>query len=114
MLEGALGIVQLHEVKLDVLARGDVAETARVPLGDIGQCPELIPGEHALRNLHADHVQVFLPLAVQAAYQTEGPPLIGSELSAFECAERLDELVEIGLRRKRQSRPSQRPHVIRG
>ena len=31
-----LDVVQLEEVQLDVLARGDVAESARVALGDLG------------------------------------------------------------------------------
>ncbi len=114
MLEGPFGIGELDEVELDVLTRGDVAEAARVPLRDVGERPELIAREHALRDLHADHVQVVLPLAVEPAHQAECPPLVRPEPPVFECVERLDELVEIGLRGKRQTRPSQRPHVIRG
>ena len=63
-----LDVVQLDEMELDVLARGDVAEAARVPLADVGQRLELIRAQHALRNLHAQHLRVLgLPLAVGAA-----------------------------------------------
>ena len=113
-LEGSFGIGELDEMELDVLPRGDVAETARVALGDLRQRVELIAAQHALRDLHADHVQVVLPLAVKAAHQAECPPLVGAQLSAFKRVQRLDELVEVGLRGKRQTRSSQRPHVIRG
>ena len=37
-----LDVVQLDEMELDVLARRDVAEAARVPLADVGQRLELI------------------------------------------------------------------------
>src|SRR5262249_61880318 len=43
-----LDVVQLDEVELDVLPRGDVAEAARVALADVGQRVQLLAGDHAL------------------------------------------------------------------
>ena len=104
-----LDIVQLDEMKLDVLPRGDVAEAARESLADLGQRLELRRGEHALRNLDAQHLHVArLPLAVGAADEAEHAPLIGRQLAALELLERRDKLVDIGFARKRKPRPSER------
>ena len=77
--------MQLDEVELEVLPRGDVAEPARVPLGHVGQGVELIRVEHALRNLDAQHLEVRgLTLAVGAAHQAERAPLVRADLAALE------------------------------
>ena len=39
-----------------------------------GERVELRGGEDALRDLHAKHLHVGLPLAVGAAHETEPPP----------------------------------------
>ena len=67
-------------MELDVLAGGDVAEAARVALGDVGQRVELRLGQDALRNLHPQHLRVArLPLAVGAPQQPERPPFVGPD-----------------------------------
>ena len=105
--------MQLDEVELDVLARGDVAEAAREPLAHFGQRLELWCGQDTLRNLDAQHLHVAgLPLAVGAADEPEHPPLIGRQLAALELLERGDELVDVGLAREREARPSERLGVV--
>src|SRR5262245_35285653 len=72
-----LHVVQLHEVKLDVLTRGDVSEATRILLTDIGERIELRLVEDPLRNLDAQHLNVAgLPLAVRAADEPERAPAI--------------------------------------
>jgi hypothetical protein len=91
-------------MKLDVLARRDVAEAPRVPLADFGQCHELIARQDALGDLHAEHLSVSrLPLPVRPANQPEGTPLVGRQFAALVALERLDELVDVGLARKRKA-----------
>ena len=103
-----LDVVQLDEMELDVLTRGDVAEAARVALADVGQRVELRAGEDALRNLHAQHLRVFrLTLSVGAAHQPERAPLIGRHLAALVPFERRHELVDVGLARERQPRAAE-------
>ena len=88
-------------MKLNVLARGDVPETAREPLADFGQRFELRGGEHALRNLDAQHLHVArLPLAIRAANEAEHAPLIGRQLTALELLERGDKLIDVGFTRE--------------
>ena len=85
-------------MKLDVLSRRDVAEAARVPRAHVGQRLELIGAQHALRDLHAQHLRVRrLPLAVGAAHQAEGAPLVRRELPALVALERRHEFVDVGL-----------------
>ena len=96
-----LDVVQLDEMKLDVLPRRDVAEPAREPLADFGQRLELRRGEDALRNLDAQHLHVAgLPLAVGAAHETEHPPLVGRQLAASRTSR--------AWRRTRRCRPRSR------
>ena len=104
-----LDVVQLHEVKLDVLPRRDVAEAPRILLADVGERAELIGCQDALRDLDAQHLRVGgLPLAVGAAHQAERAPLVGRQLAALVALERRDELVDIGHARERQPRPAVR------
>ena len=79
-----LDVVQLDEMKLDVLPRRDVAEVPRVLLADLGQREELLAREHALRHLHAQHLRVRrLPLSVGAAHEAKRAPLVGRDLAAL-------------------------------
>ena len=88
-------------MQLHVLARGDVTETPRVAVGDIGERFELPGFEHALRNLHPQHLGIdVLPLPVGAAQQPELPPLIRRDFAALELVEGRGELVDLGLTRK--------------
>ena len=94
-------------MELDVLARGDVPEPARELLADVGERLELRRGQHALRNLDAQHLHVAgLPLAVGASDKAEHPPLIGRQLAALEFVERRDELIDICFGRKRKAGPA--------
>ena len=85
-------------MKLHVLPRGDVAEAARVAIGDVGERLELRAGQDALRDLDAQHLRVLrLPLAVGAAHQAERAPGVRADLAALETPERVGELVDVGL-----------------
>ena len=86
---------QRHEVELHVLARGDVAEAARVFVGDVGEAIDLRRGEHALRDLHAQHVHVLLALAVGAAREAVDLELIGRQLARLEAAQMVDKVVDV-------------------
>ena len=102
-------------MELDVLSCGDVAEAARESLAHFGERLELRSGEHALRNLDAQHLHVSgLPLAVRAADETEHAPLIRGQLAAFEFLERGDKLVDVGLARERKARPPERLGIVYG
>ena len=62
-------------------------------------------GEHALRDLHAQHLRVVgLALAVGAAHEPEGAPLVGADLAALELRQRVGELVDVGPRCANDSR----------
>ena len=64
-------VVQLDEVELEVLPRGDVAAVqAGVRLADLGQGVHLVRGHAAVGQLDAHHLVVFLALAVDAARET--------------------------------------------
>ncbi len=96
-----LDVVQLDEMKLDVLPRRDVAEPARILLADVGQRAQLRRGQQTLRDLDPEHLRVFrLALSVSAADQPERAPLIRRHLAALVLAEHGDELLDIGLRRE--------------
>ena len=73
-----------HEVELEVLPGGDVAEAPRVLLRHLGQRLQLLGGDQPLGELRPEHVQVaLLPLAVVALEQAEGLPLLGADLAAL-------------------------------
>ncbi len=93
-------IVQVHEVKLEVLASGDVAAAvAGVLLGDDRAGLHLVGGDTAIRQFDADHLHVLLALAVDAVHQTEGaelvhkPFLVGAEAAGL-ALEVLDLLLQ--------------------
>ena len=97
-------VMQLHEMKLDVLASGDVAEAAREPLTHVGERLELRGGQDALRHFHAQHLHVaHLALAVCAAYEPEHAPLVGRQLATLKLVEHVDELVDVGLAGERKT-----------
>ena len=92
-------------MELHVLPRGDVAEAARVAIGDVGDRLELCAGQDPLRHLHAHHLRVLrLPLPVGAAHQPEHAPRVGPDLSALELSEHRRELVDVRDIRESQSR----------
>ena len=63
------------EVELEVLARRHVAEAARAAGRDVGERAELRGAGDALRELHPQHVDAVLALAVRAARDAVGAPL---------------------------------------
>jgi hypothetical protein len=92
-------------MELDVLPRRDVAEAARILLAHLGQRLQLRRREQALGDLDAQHLRILgLPLAVGAADEAEGSPLVGGDLAALVLVEYGHELVDIGLTGKRQPR----------
>ena len=106
-------VVQLDEVQLDVLARRDVTEPARILVGHLGECPELGAGDHPLRDLHAQHRRIVrLALAVGAAQQAEGTPLVGRDLGTLVSLEHDDELVDVGFIGERQPRAAVGIHSL--
>ena len=110
---GGLDVVQLHEMELHVLPRGDVAEAARIEVRDVGERLELRAGQQPLRDLDAQHLRVLrLPLAVGAAHEPEGPPLVGPDLAALEPCEHVGELVDLRPVGEAQSRPAIRVGII--
>ncbi len=73
-------------VELVVLARGDVAlAQRRVLLGDDREGLELVRGDGAEGELHADHLAVGLALAVDALLQPEADELVLRTLPFEEC-----------------------------
>jgi hypothetical protein len=92
----ALGVVQFHEMKLDVLPRRDVPETAAEVGGDVGERQQLRNGEQAPGHLDPNHLYVRLTLPVDAAGQPKGPEGVGVDLARFVAPQHLDELVDVG------------------
>src|SRR5262249_30099894 len=106
-------VVQLHEVKLHVLARRDVAKTPREPLRNVGQRVQLFARQDALRDLDAKHLSIVgLTLSVRAPHQSKLTPLVRGELAALVTLERRDELIDVGVARKRKSRAAERFRII--
>jgi hypothetical protein len=107
--------VELHEVELDVLARGDVAKAARVGLGHRRKGVKLPRVEHPLRHLDPKHVDVaVLPLAIGAADQAERAPLVGADLPALKLLQRGEELVDVVLVGERETRATKGLRVVDG
>ncbi len=108
-----LDLVQPDEMKLHVLASGDVAEAAGVRLSGFRQRKELFRGSDALRDLDAQHLRVAgLTLSVGAPDQPERAPLVGRQLSALESLERGHELVDFRLARERQPRSAESLGIV--
>ena len=108
-----LDVVNLHEVKLDVLARRDVAEPAGVLLGDICECAELLGGQQTLRDLDPQHRRIgVLPLAVRAAYEAEFPPRFRRHVAVLVLLEHAYEFVDIGFTREREPTASERVWIV--
>src|SRR5712691_8602486 len=104
-LHRQLHIVQLHEMDLDVLARGDVAKAARIGLGHRREGVQLAQVEHSLRHLDPKHVDVtVLPLAIGPAHQAKLAPLVGADRPALKLLQRGDELVDVVLVGERETR----------
>ncbi len=81
------GVAQRDVMELDVLARGDVALVERrVLLHHVGEGLHLLRGDPAEGELHADHLDVGLALAVDALLQPEADELGLGDLTAEEAS----------------------------
>src|SRR5215472_12149941 len=72
------------EVVLDVLARGEVGSSAAELVGNAGKLAGLARGDHAARDLRPHHVNIRLPLAVNAAPEPDSAKLIVGQLASKE------------------------------
>src|SRR6185295_15236374 len=75
---------QRDEMKLHVLARGEVAFAAGALVGNLAELPHLDRRKQAARNLGADHLNAVLALSVDAAAEAIGPELVSGQLSCEE------------------------------
>ena len=71
LLHALRHVLQLDEMKLDVLPGGHVQDAVRKFVGEVGQALELTGGEAALGQLGAHHLLVILALAVDALLQAK-------------------------------------------
>ena len=89
-------VLGLHEVELEVLPRGDVPVAPRVHVRALRQHAELRPADNSLGDLHPDHVDAVLALAVDPAGETVLAILLGADFTALELLEHGDELGGFG------------------
>ena len=83
MIHAGLGILELDEMHLDVLAGRDVSEPARELLAAICDRAQRRGRQDALRDLDAEHLDVILALSVHASDQPECAPLFGRQFAAL-------------------------------
>ena len=92
------GVPQRDVVELDVLARGDVALVERrVLLHHVGEGLHLLRRDAAERQLHPDHLDVGLALAVDALLQAEADELVLGRVAGEELLGLVVEVVELAL-----------------
>ena len=106
--------MQLHEVELQVLPRRDVAEAARVPLGDVRERFELIVrrafpagSSRAASGSRRPAAGPYSP-----AHEAERAPFVRRNLASLEPIERSDELVDVLLVREREARAAERIAMV--
>src|SRR5262249_30876933 len=84
----------------------DVAEAARPGVAHVGEGVELRDAQDALGDLDPQHLDVArLALAVGAAHEAVGAPLVGGELALLVALDGRDEVVDLRLVREREPRP---------
>ncbi|MCG3143697.1 MAG: hypothetical protein HONDAALG_01059 [Gammaproteobacteria bacterium] len=76
-------VLKQQVVKLRILARREVDETAGVTVGGVGQSRQLVGGQVSAGNLDALHLDALLPLGVSAELQ---PQLLHLGFAHFACA----------------------------
>ena len=80
------GVLELHEVELDVLTGGEVAPTTGVGLGDVREHLELVGLDLAVGDLHPQHLVVAaLALPVDALVEAEHPEGVVVDLAREEA-----------------------------
>ena len=96
VLEHFRNALELHEVKLDVLAGGDVTPSARVGVGDVGEHVQLVGLDGPVGHFDADHLVVAaLALTVDAVVETEEAEGVFLELAVQIQVELRSELLDI-------------------
>src|SRR5260370_17020006 len=75
---------KLHEMKLNVLARCEMAAPRRVFIRNLRQHAKLHWLEHTRCDLDAQHLESRLPLAVGAMLQAKRAELLISDFAALE------------------------------
>src|SRR5436309_13385368 len=86
---GAGHVFELHKVELNILARGEMSASRRVIIRNPSKYAQLLRLQHARRDLHAQHLEPRLSLAVGAVLQTEGPELLRGNLAALKLLDAL-------------------------
>ena len=66
-------------MELDVFAGGEVAAASRVFVRNVREDAKLRGLQHARGDLHAQHLESWLPLAVRAVLQAKGAELFGRD-----------------------------------
>jgi len=82
-------VFELHKVELNIFARREMSASRRVIIRNPSKHAQLIRLQYARRDLHAQHLEPRLPLAVRAVLQTEGPELVRGDLAALKLLDAL-------------------------
>jgi hypothetical protein len=88
--------LELHEVELDVLPRGDVTPASAVLVGDPAQCVELFGRDRSVGQLHPHHLRAAaLALTVDSVVEAEDTEPILVDLACEVRHEHVAELLDI-------------------
>jgi hypothetical protein len=77
-------MLERHEVKLHVLASGQVSFPAAKIVRDSCQLPHLVRSQSSARDLGAYHLHASLPLPINASPKPERPELVVRKLAGEE------------------------------
>jgi hypothetical protein len=74
-----------------------MSASRRVIIRNPSKYAQMIRLQYARRNLHAQHLEPRLPLAVRAMLQTEGPELFRGDLAALKLLDALFKTLNLRL-----------------
>src|SRR6266403_2218304 len=94
---GGRHVFELHKVELNIFARGEMSASRRVIIRNPGKHAQMVRLQHARRDLHAQHLEPRLPLAICAVLQTEGPELLRGDLAALKLLDALFKALNLRL-----------------
>src|SRR5882672_771572 len=94
---GGRHVFELHKVELNIFARREMSASRRVIIRNPSKHAQLIRLQYARRDLHAQHLEPRLPLAVRAVLQTEGPELFRGDLAALKLLDALFKTLNLRL-----------------
>src|SRR6266849_2362497 len=80
---GGRHIFELHKVELNIFARREMSASRRVIIRKPSKYVQMIRLQYARRDLHTQHLEPRLPLAVRAVLQTEGSELFRGDLASL-------------------------------